>query len=259
MAAGFLDNLLTSLGGAKEGPDPARLEGLLECARSGMAPDELKKPINRMRSRLQQALGEREASVAPLLDQLHPGLRAVVESNLTACQDLIDLLADFSPANFDAYEEAAQEFLETSRTLAEWNSPMCPRCGSAGKDLCPSCKVERLIPDLEGAPLEFEQGPVSPEVAAVHRAYSEVISGKTSLPDLLQSLQDLEFSLLEAQALTEQARGDSQQEALLAQVNLALEAVNRMHAVEQNRQARELNQGWAQLFRAAIAIQRLLS
>jgi len=29
------------LGGAKEGPDPNRLEGLLECARSGMAPDEL--------------------------------------------------------------------------------------------------------------------------------------------------------------------------------------------------------------------------
>ena len=42
MAGGFLDNLVTSLGGSKDGPDPNRLEGLLECARSGMAPDELR-------------------------------------------------------------------------------------------------------------------------------------------------------------------------------------------------------------------------
>ncbi|MBX3171611.1 MAG: hypothetical protein KF760_29650 [Candidatus Eremiobacteraeota bacterium] len=256
MAAGFLDNLVTSLGGAKEGPDPNRLEGLLECARSGMAPDELQARTKSMRARLRRALAEREASAAPLRDQLHPGLNGIIERNLQSCQDLIELLADLSPPHYDDYQAAAAEFLETSRRLAEWSTPMCPGCGSAGPERkCPECRVERLIPDLEPTALEFEQGQVSPEVAAVHQAYTGVISGQADLATLVQTLQDVEFTFLEARTVAE---ADPDREPLQEQLATALEAIDRLLAVEQNRQARELNAGWAQLFRAAVAIQKLL-
>lgn len=256
MAAGFLDNLVTSLGGTQEGPDPNRLEGLLECARSGMAPDELQAKTKSMRARLRRALSEREASVAPLVDQLHPNLSATIERNLQACQDLIDLLAEFTPEQFDAYQAAAGEFLESSRLLAEWNTPMCPGCGSAGPEpKCMECKVDRLIPDLEGSSMEFEQGEVSAEVSAVHQAYTDVISGQADLTALIQTLQDVEFTFLEAQSVAET---DPDREPLRMQLTTALDAIDRLLAVEQNRQAHELNAGWAQLFRAAVAIQKLL-
>lgn len=256
MAAGFLDNLVTSLGGTQEGPDPNRLEGLLECARSGMAPDELQAKARSMRARLGRALSEREASLDPVRDQLHPSLHDVIERNLQSCQDLIELLADLTPAHYDQYQVAAGEFLETSRRLAEWDTPMCPGCGSAGSEpSCPDCKVARLIPDMDPAALDFEQGQVSLEVAAVHRAYSEVIAGTADLSSLVQTLQDVEFTFLEAQSVAE---ADPDCEPLREQLASALEAIDRLLAVEQNRQARELNAGWAQLFRAAVAIHKLL-
>ena len=256
MASGFLDSLVTSLGGAKEGPDPNRLEGLLECARSGMSPDELQARTKSMRARLRRALAEREASVGPLRDHLHASLDDVIERNLESCRDLIELLEDLSPPHYNDYQAAAEEFLETSRQLAEWNAPMCPGCGSAGPERkCPECKVERLIPDLEPAVSEAQEGQVSSEVAAVHRAYSDVIAGKTDLSVLLQTLQDVEFTFLEAQSVAE---GDPERGPLREQLASALEAIDRLLAVEQNRKARELNIGWAELFRAAVAIQKLL-
>lgn len=254
MAAGFLDNLLTSLGGSREGPDPSRLEGLLECARSGMPDQELRSRAQRLRARLQRALSEREASLGPVRENLDTGLIELMERNLAACRRLIELLSDLRPAHFEAYAEATRDFLETSQTLSQWKAPLCPRCGSSGSlpQICPSCGLERLIPDLEPADTEFEQGVVGAEVAVVHRRYSQVLGGDGSLADLLQALQDLEFSLLEAQAVAEDPD-------LLAELNRALAAVGRMHAVEDNREMRELNQGWAQLFRSAVAIEKLLA
>ncbi|MBN9418465.1 MAG: hypothetical protein J0I12_23650 [Candidatus Eremiobacteraeota bacterium] len=257
MAAGFLDNLVTSLGGAQQGPDPNRLEGLLECARSGMSPEELQSKTRSMRARLKRALGDREASVGPMREELHPSLGAIIERNLAACAELIELLEDLSPACYEAYEQAAREFLHTSQQLAEWSSPLCPGCGSTGSEAkCPGCGVDRLIPDLEEASHDFEEGLISPEVAAVHGVYTEVMAGKADLTALTQTLQDVEFGFLEAQAVVE---SDPAQEPLQQQLAAALEAIDRLHAGIETRRAHELNAGWAQLFQAAVAIQALVS
>lgn len=255
MAAGFLDNLVTSLGGASEGPDPNRLEGLLECARSGMAPDELHSKSRSMRARLQRALSDREASIAGL--ELHPSLGSLIERNLAACGLLIELLEDLRSERFEAYAQATSEFLQTSQQLSEWSSPLCPGCGSSGaEERCTGCGVERLIPDLEEASMDFEEGQISPEVAAVHSLYGQVMAGQADLAALSQALQDVEFSYLEAQAVVE---ADPAQEELRQQLVSALEGIDRLHSGIETRRAHDLNAGWAQLFRAAVAIQAMVS
>jgi len=65
--------------------------------------------------------------------------------------------------------------------------------------------------------------------------------------------------LLEAQALAEQAAEDSPpHQELLNIINVAIDGVNRMHAVQENRLTRELHQGWTQIFGAALVVHQLL-
>ncbi|MBT9582691.1 hypothetical protein IV102_05040 [bacterium] len=271
MAGGFLES---SLAREPEGPDPNRLEGLLQFCRDRMdQPDsnsELIHHVGQMRSRIQETLRDRQGYYDGRRNALHADVSACIERNLQACRDIDAALEDFvttgSAQALDDYERAFRTFFESSDQLTELarsSNPLCPACGSSGPEkLCPACSVDRLIPDSDFAEEDFDQAVVNEEFMDVFRAYQAAIEGRGTLDDLSQSLQPLEFSLLETQALVEQALSenpdDSDQQTLLTAVTNALEGVQRMHEVEKNRQARELNQGWVQVFRGAKAFHQVL-
>jgi hypothetical protein len=257
-----------------EGPDPNRLEGLLQFARERLDQPEFQVVVlghvERMRSRIQETLRHRQANYEERRHALHADVRACIEHNLHSCLDIDSALEEFtqtmSASSLSRYERACRDFFESSDRLSELARsphPLCPACGSSGPELlCPGCSVDRLIPDPDVADQDLEQALVNEEFMDVFRAYQAAIEGRGTLEDLSQSLQPLEFSLLEAQALVEQSLSenpeDRDQQLLLSAVNNALEGVQRMHQVEKNRQARELNQGWALVFRGAKALHEVL-
>jgi len=53
LAANYLDSLISSLGGESEGPDPSRLEGLVQLLRDEAS--DLEEPLQRVMSRIQEA------------------------------------------------------------------------------------------------------------------------------------------------------------------------------------------------------------
>jgi hypothetical protein len=265
VAGNYLNSLISSLGGESEGPDPNRLEGLVQLLREGDL--ELENHLQRMRSRLQEAQRDREAAFQDRREQLSPEVSALIERNLNALQELDQNLEQLQQANspevLEVFERAVNEFLETCDQLAALGGspvPLCPRCGSAGpENLCPQCGLDRLIPDADIDQEEYSRAIVGEEFLAVYQAYADVVDGKAPLEPLLQALQSLEFSLLEAQALAEQAAEDSPpHQKLLEVINGAVEGINRLHAVQDNRSTRELHQGWAQVFLAAAVVPQLI-
>lgn len=265
MAGNYLDSLISSFGGESEGPDPNRLEGLVQLLRDESG--DLEEPLQRMRARLQEAGRDRQAAFEDRRSELSPDVAALIERNLGACQVLDSSLEQIgqqnSPENREVFERAVSEFLETCDQLANLGTssqPLCPRCGSSGpENLCPACQLDRLIPDVSVMEEDYNRAMVGEEFLAVYEAYVQVIEGKAPLEPLLQALQGLEFSLLEAQALAEQAAEDSPpHQKLLEVINGAVEGVNRLHAVQENRSTRELHQGWQQIFGAAAVVPQLL-
>lgn len=274
MAGGFLDSLMSSFGGVSEGPDPTRLEGLLQYARERKdnpeEREELMGHVDRMRARIRETLRDRQGNYDGRRGALHADVSACIERNLAACRDIDAALAEFmestSAESLENYERSVREFFETSDLLAQMarsDQPLCPACGSSGPEsTCPACQVDRLLPDPEFAEEDFDQAIVNEEFMAVFRSYQAVVEGRGTLADLSDNLQPLEFSLMEAQALVEQALADEpddpDRQTLLTAVSNALEGVHRMHAVQQNRLTRELHQGWVQVFRGAKALTEIL-
>lgn len=269
MASGYLSNLLSSFGAPAEGPDPSRLEGLLECLRAGeMDPDELTGHLLRMQSRIQEAHRDRQSSFVERSQNLSSEVASLIEFNLGACQLLDETLGKLAESAdsqaIEVYEQAVRDFLESSDKISELATssvPVCPRCGSRGEDnLCTACELDRLVPDPDVLEMEYNRAQVGEEFLAVYQAYADLVEGEANLEPLLQALQGLELSLLEAQALAEQAAEDSPpHQELLNIINSAIEGVNRMHAVQENRLTRELHEGWNQIFGAALVVHQLLA
>lgn len=266
MAADYLSSLISSLGGEQEGPDPNRLEGLAQLLRS--EDPEAADHLPRMQGRIQEALRDRQGNYEARRESLSPEVSALIERNLGSCQvleqTLGQLIEGVTEELREIFERAASEFLETSdqlAALAASGTPLCPRCGSQGEEnLCPACQLDRLIPDPDVGQMEYNRAVVGEEFLAVYHAYAEVVEGQSSLEPLMMALQSLEFSLLEAQALAEQAAEDSPpHQKLLDVINEAVEGVNRLHAVQENRLTRELHQGWTQVFNAAAVVPQLLA
>lgn len=269
MASGYLDNLISAFGGAPEGPDPNRLEGLVELARQGVD-EEVRGHLERMRDRVQAAAQERQGHVDARPGELDAALFGLLESNIQSCralaQSLQSVLDQPEPERIDQLEADARAFLESCDRLsqmAQSSTPICPGCGSNGPEpMCPYCEVDRLIPDPEGAEREFAQVQVNDEFMGVYQAYVKVLNGQGGLAELMQALQPLEFSLLEAQALLQQAVDQTPEDVslpeMLGVVDRALEGVNRMLAVAQNRSTRELHEGWAQVLGGASGLQKLI-
>lgn len=275
MAGGYLDSLVSSWGGVpNDGPDPSRLEGLLELARQRQQEGDLgdlHSHMQRMRDRIDSAGRDRSAALESRRSQLHPALVELLERNIASTTSIVDSLNDFMQGNepdeaLNRFEAGSQEFLTSSRELAELatgSEPLCPRCGSRGPEpLCAECQLDRLVADSSHADEEVLHAEVNEEVQAVYQAYVDVVEGRAALAPLSLALQNLEFSLLEAQALIEPAvEEDPDNEGrkmLFEAVNQALAGLQRMHAVEQNRQTRELHLGWRQLFEGSATLTMLL-
>ncbi|GMU51652.1 MAG: hypothetical protein AMXMBFR33_07980 [Candidatus Xenobia bacterium] len=277
MASGYLNNLISTFGGAPEGPDPNRLEGLLELLREGLEkPDpELLGHLQRMRERVQASEQERRGHLDHRPGGLDGPLFALIESNLAACANLEQSLATMhdaleghgdAAAALQELEGCSSRFLRSCDELAQLaasSTPICPGCGSSGPEsTCPNCEVDRLIPDPEPNEIEFEQVQVNDEFMAVYEAYTRVLAGEAGLAELMQALQPLEFTLLEAQALLQQSVDEHPEDPsfphMLRVVESALEGVNRMHAVEENRSTRELHHGWAQVLAGASGLRQAL-
>jgi hypothetical protein len=272
VASGYLDNLISTFGGTPEGPDPNRLEGLLELAREQIDQpgDELLGHVQRMQERIQQSAQERQAFLDARPGVLDTVVFGMIEANLSACRTLDESLQAFLDApNTETLERLdldARAFLQTCDRLSEMassNVPICPGCGSQGPEpMCPHCEVDRLFPDPEGAERDFEQVQVNEEFMDVFNAYTKVVNGEGSLSEMMQALQPLEFTLLEAQALLQQAVDQDSEDTslppMLRVVETALDGVNRMIAVSENRSTRELHEGWAQVLGGASGLQRLM-
>ena len=265
MAGNYLDSLISSLGGESEGPDPNRLEGLVQLLRDEAT--DLEEPLQRMRVRIQEAWRDRQAAFEDRRSHLSSEIASLIERNLGSCQvldqSLEQILQENTAETREIFARAVSEFLETCDLLAGLGSspvPLCPRCGSAGpENLCPDCHLDRLIPDTSVMDEDYSRAMVGEEFLSVYEAYVQILEGKGGLEPLLQALQALEFSLLEAQALAEQAAEDSPpHQKLLEVINGAVEGVNRLHAVQENRSTRELHQGWSQIFAAAAVVPQLL-
>ena len=230
-----------------------------------------------MRGRIRELHRDRQGNFEGRRSQLDEEMIALLESNILHCNAIDETLGRFAEAYgnqtkdeaalaLESYEQAVRDFFQSCDQIAaraRSEQPLCPRCASLGPEpICPKCQVDRLTPDPDFAEEEFEQTLVNEEYAAVFQAYSAILEGRGTLAELSQALQPLEFTLLEAQALVEQTAEESPEDAviqeLMKSINRGLEGVERMHAVEQNRSTKELNQGWSQVFRSASVLSQLL-
>jgi len=278
----FLNNKLDAFGGTEEGPDPTRLTGLMEYAgeflESGRTDTyELTSYFETMRGRIREAYHDRQAAFEGRRSQLSPQLVEMIERNLVACEGVelqltafLDSFAAGTPegcwAALEALEGASEEFRDSSEQIENLATavPICPRCGSNGPELiCAACELDRLIPDPDLQYQDPMQFPVPEEFMAVYVAYEAVLQGHGNLASLANALQPLEFSLLEAQALSEQGleedpEDEAQQELALALEN-TLAGLEKMNQVKDNRLTSELNAGWLEVFKGSVLIGQLLA
>jgi len=261
-------------------PNPHLLSGLIDYARltiQGQRPvSELKGYFEAMRERISAAYEDRQSSFEERREILSDSLIGLIERNLAACQAVEESLTGFLAAWPDDKEgcetaltslaTASEQFRTSSehmQTLAT-SVPVCTRCGSTGpENLCPECDLDRLIPDPSLEDEEELEFPVPEEFLAVASAYGDVLDGDGNLADLANVMQPLEFSLLEAQALAEQSieehPDDESQQELLDAINSTLEGLERMAGVRENRQTKELNAGWKQVFKGSVLVGQALA
>lgn len=262
-------------------PNPQLLSGLIPYAEqvlAGQRPgDDLARHFEAMHERISGAYADRQESFEERREILSAALIALIEKNLTACKGVEDSLAAFlkawGPRDTEGCQVALKELASASedfrlssehmQTLAT-SVPVCPRCGSTGpENLCPECDLDRLIPDPSLEDEEELEFPVPEEFLAVAAAYGDVLDGEGNLADLSNVMQPLEFSLLEAQALAEQAIDenpeDEAQQELLEAINGTLEGLEQMANVRDNRQTKELNAGWKQVFKGSVLVGQALA
>lgn len=278
----FVNNILSALGASEEGPDPTRLSGLMEYAGAFLEEErtdtyELVGYFEQMRARIREAHHDRQASFEGRRSQLSESLIEMIERNLAACEGVEEQLTAFLQsfqadqregcwAALEALEGASEEFRDSSEQLANLATsvPICPRCGSTGAEaLCAACQLDRLVPDPDLQNEDPMQFPVPEEFMAVYQAYEAVLQGEGNLAGLANALQPLEFSLLEAQALAEQSLDENPEDEIQQDLVLALEntlaGLEKMNQVRENRQTRELNQGWLEVFKGSVLMGQLLA
>lgn len=294
MSNGIAGNLMSAWGVEDDGHDPSKLPGLLALAEEWLEeedndPQDIVHHFESMKNRIVGAHVEREQALRSRSTQLDAAFIELVSKNLTDFEAVESCLERFiegaNTANRDLcweglgeLEGASEELKESGEAIASFvhsGSPVCTRCASTGPELiCPKCKVDRLALDPAPPYTERNEADVSSEVLDVFRAYNKVLNGEGTLANLINELQGLEFSLLEAQALAEQglASVEDQDSAtekereslakayslLLQNVNSSLEGVEKIHGVVKNRSTTELNQGWRIIFENAVQMRVLL-
>lgn len=275
MADKVLGSLQNAWGVDPSGPDPTRLPGLLELGESWLTneennPADLLPHFEAMKNNIVGSHMEQTQSLE--VGEFDPLFVALVEKKLEEMEAVEAALEGFIEASSDGeaerdlcfealgeLEEATESFKEASDAVNEFlgnSPPVCMACKSIGPEaLCPKCGGERLILDPNPADMDEETHRTGDEAKDVYECYYQVMGGKSSMKELSNHLQSLEFTYLEAEAIAEQtisSEDTSEQEKkanteLLESIRLILAGVTEMHGVTQSRKAAELASGWRKI------------
>lgn len=286
MADGILGNLKDAWGVEDDGPDPTKLPGLLELAESwleedGNSPSDIVHHFEAMKNRVVEAHVNRSQALKSNDVSYDPKFVAMVEKNLGDMMKVEKALARFIEGSHSdekdecweglgELEEAVEAMKESGDAIEAFlkdSPPVCMGCGSIGdENICPKCGGERLVLDPDVRPEDERKVKVNDEVLDVYNAYVEVISGKGSLNDLVNALQSLEFTYLEAEAIGEQTleneaatdRIKKSAKQMIEAIQATLQGIEMMHGVTKSRKIAQLSAGWDKILQNSVRAQELL-
>ena len=286
MADGIVGSLKDAWGVEDDGPDPSKLPGLMELAESwleeeGNDPSEIAHHFETMRNRVVEAHVHRSQAISSGDVTYDPKFVTMVEKNLADMVSVEKALEHFIESSnegdkeecFEALGEleqsidAMRESGDAIEAFLKDSPPVCMGCGSIGDEhVCPACGAERLILDPSARSEDERRIQVSDEVLDVYNAYTEVLAGKASMNDLVNSLQSLEFTYLESEAIGEQTltnkvatdRIKKTANELIAEIRGTLDGIEKMHGVTKTRKIAELTAGWEAILKHTVKSQELL-
>ena len=163
------------------------------------------------------------------------------------------------------YEAERQLVLDANQEIAYLMSDQllrCPRCGEGQREeetRCAECRLSLLYPDPKQLQDEsWRSASLPPVYQEIYRNYLAVLKGERSLEALIEALPALTKYLQSLAERCRKLRQIPQGAEALRQFEVALEAsamaVNRMTRVQQNRQTRDLNRAWEDLFDSALSM-----
>ncbi len=286
MSDGIVGSLKDAWGVEDEGPDPTKLPGLLEMAEAwleddGNAPSEISHHFEAMKNRLIGAHVERSQALNAGDVKFDEKFAVLVEKNLKDMLSVEKALEKFIEASSSGnreecweglgeLEEAIDGMRESGDAIEQFldSSPLvCMSCSAIGPEpTCPKCGGERLILDPSQGGEDERKSHVSDEVLAVYNSYIALLGGKAPMSTLVNDLQSLEFTYLEAEAIAEQAmasevatdRLKQTAEQMLSAIADTLSGIETMHGVTKSRSMAELNAGWQKILDSSVRAQELL-
>jgi hypothetical protein len=225
-----------------------------------LATDLLLSSVDELQITIDQAVADTARDLrTPMVEELAGALQALAQGFVALRMQLellrAEVLAQGSLGEIVPNLERLRHEIAAQRSaLQDWlQQPIacCPRCGSREEDpWCPDCQLDRLIPDPEPSS-QVESAQLGPDYAVVYNAYRAVLAAERPLAPLFETLGPLERKLSMVANLS--ASQPDLHEAVLA----CLGGMTRMRRAATTRALRDLNQGWAQLFRGGARLAEL--
>jgi soluble cytochrome b562 len=270
-------------------PDTNTVRGLLAFCKLWLEgeteTEELNNPCMSMSGRLKGGAKDTEADLRQNPDLVDSARRPIerMAQGYFRIAEVLDRLPTLAADNdTDGYKEAIEIFDEERQAVLDSNAEiersmsgetrMCPRCGGQEGDFCDRCNVITLFPDPRATEYDLTKTAVlAPMYGMVNRAYDAVMSGKESLPHLLQAVEQLDAALVEMQKAYEEAAnmegaddddapefkdGKELANRLLDELDKSFAAIDRIRDVEESFRMADLSRGWDTIFDSAVAIQR---
>ena len=262
-------------------PETTTLKGITEYTKLWLAGEAsatssgLLKATAEMNQELDKAILATEQDLAQT-GETDESLADPVERCIEAYASLKEILQDVAdhvmkeerPEVKECLEELEEacDFLREAKTdLDEWLGapvPRCPKCGSDEADPCPACGLELMIADPTGGAGVASQSALLPqEYSQFFRLYTDVRNGVKTLSLLIASLPSIEAQVSPLFTLVQAALVKSKESTDLKDTLEALNAIRSgLETIRQTQTTRkmvDLQDGWLQVFRSAIRLQRL--
>lgn len=276
--------------GSPPPPDPNTVRGLLAYCKlwldGEVETSELNNPCMAMAGRLKVGARDTEADLRQnpdMIDSARAPIERIAEAYWTIVDILLKLPQLAADNSVDEYRRLIEEFEQERQAVLDCQAEieksmsgdvlLCPRCAAQGDEaVCPRCQLVRLFPDPRATEYDpTKTAMLAPVYKAVNDAFSDVMSGKASLPTIHPSVDALEAQLLEFQKLYEQAleieAPTSEEEAqqhedsvelsnrMLDLVDKAFAGIDRIRGVDETLRMSDLSRGWDTIFDAAVEIQ----
>jgi hypothetical protein len=260
------------------GPDPTRLQGLIELARQRLdGGPSLGRHLNVMLSRVGAARAAREQDYQTCRDRYDVELVELIEDNLQAYRSVersllkaLEACSQNSSTSLnhaiDQLEVSVLALQDSSNELTDLHACgalICPHCGMPGKDRqCPTCAIDCFYPDPDTNARAGGKLQLPASYGIIFEIYSKVLAGEAFLEELFDALDPVEKALLFAEDMIEQVLADQPEDLKASTIedllDDCLEGIAQMRAAEETRQASDLNEGWAALATGSVELYRLL-